>query len=241
MTKQNKFRLIYEEMRKDIIDGTYTYGTRLPSEPQLVKQYNVSRETVRKSLDMLVSDGMIQKIRGKGSVVIYQGVTEFPFADLVSYKEVQQRQGKEHHTVLHTFEKILAGDVPTVQQALNASINTPLWHIIRHRKMEGHAKIIDEDYLLYDLFPDLLESHLLDSLYTYVEQVKGYDISFSSKSITFEPFGAAEYEAFGDVTPNYTATVRGIVHFRDTTKFQYNISKHLATEFCFVDFSRRQK
>ncbi|AVQ34065.1 trehalose operon repressor [Staphylococcus muscae] len=241
MIKQNKFKQIYEEVRRDIIEGIYAYGTQLPSENQLVEQYDVSRETVRKSLNMLVADGMIQKIRGKGSVVIFQGITEFPFADLVSYKEVQRRQGKAHHTELHVFEKVVAGDVPTIQQALNVSLNTPLWHIVRHRKMDGHTKIIDEDYLLYDLFPDLSESHLLDSLYAYVEQVKGYDISFSSKSITFEAFGTQEYETFGDVTPNYTATVRGIVHLKDTTKFQYNISKHLATEFCFVDFSRRQK
>lgn len=241
MKKQNKFRHIYEHMRNAIVDGTYAYGAQLPSEHQLVDQYNVSRETVRKSLNMLVSDGMIQKIRGKGSVVIYQGVTEFPFADLVSFKEVQQERGKAHQTHLHVFEKIVARDVSTVQQALDLSADTRLWHIIRDRKIEGITKIIDEDYLLYDLFPDLTEDILLDSLYTYIEQTKGYEISFSSKSITFEPFGAAEYKVFGDVTPDYTATVRGIVHLKDTTKFQYNISKHLATEFRFVDFSRRQK
>ncbi|NQD99389.1 trehalose operon repressor, partial [Staphylococcus xylosus] len=39
----------------------------------------------------------------------------------------------------------------------------------------------------------------------------------------------------------YTATVRGIVHLKDTTQFQYNISRHLATEFKFKDFSRRHK
>lgn len=241
MKKQNKFRHIYEHMRTAIVDGTYAYGAQLPSEHQLVEQYNVSRETVRKSLNMLVSDGMIQKIRGKGSVVIYQGVTEFPFADLVSFKEVQQQSGKTYETHLHVFEQIVAGDVPTVQQALNLSADTRLWHFVRDRKIDGVTKIIDEDYLLYDLFPDLTEAIVLDSVYTYIEQVKDYEISFSSKSITFEPFGDAEYKVFGDVTPNYTATVRGIVHLKDTTKFQYNISKHLATEFRFVDFSRRQK
>lgn len=89
MKNQNKFQYIYERLRIAILEGEYKYGEQLLSEHQLVKKYNVSRETVRKSLNMLVLDGMIQKIRGKGSVVIYQGVTEFPFADLKSFKEVQ--------------------------------------------------------------------------------------------------------------------------------------------------------
>ncbi|RIN76393.1 trehalose operon repressor, partial [Staphylococcus simulans] len=75
----------------------------------------------------------------------------------------------------------------------------------------------------------------------YIENEKGFEISFSSKSITFEPFGDAEREAFGTMSPEYTATVRGIVHLKDTTKFQYNVSKHIATEFKFIDFSRRHK
>ncbi|RIO55543.1 trehalose operon repressor, partial [Staphylococcus hominis] len=38
----------------------------------------------------------------------------------------------------------------------------------------------------------------------------------------------------------YTATVRSTVFLKDTTRFQYNVSKHLATEFKFNEFSRRQ-
>ena len=83
------------------------------------------------------------------------------------------------------------------------------------------------------------EEIIQDSLYDYIEKDKGYEISFSSKSITFEPFGERERLAFGDVSPQYSATVTGIVHLKDTTKFQYNVSKHIATEFKFTDFSRR--
>ncbi|PTG09295.1 trehalose operon repressor [Staphylococcus chromogenes] len=239
--KQNKFKLIYEQMRHDILEGKYHYGDQLPSEYQLVENYNVSRETVRKSLNMLVADGMIQKIRGKGSVVIYQGVTEFPFADLMSFKEVKSALHLQHQTVVHTFEKVQASEVPHVKKALRIGLDTPLWHFVRYRQVEGVTKIIDEDYVLFELFPDLTETVVQNSLYDYIENVKGFEISFSSKSITFEPFGDAEREAFGTMSPEYTATVRGIVHLKDTTKFQYNVSKHIATEFKFIDFSRRHK
>ncbi|CAD7360719.1 MULTISPECIES: trehalose operon repressor [Staphylococcus] len=239
MKKQNKFQYIFEDMRMSILEGVFNYGDALPSEHQLVKKYKVSRETVRKSLNMLASDGMIQKIRGKGSVVIYHGMTEFPFNDLKSFKEIQNELALKHQTVVVLFEKITAGQAQDAKKALDLSQGRQLWHFIRYRQIGQATKIIDEDYILADLFPDLSEEIIQDSLYDYIEKDKGYEISFSSKSITFEPFGERERLAFGDVSPQYSATVTGIVHLKDTTKFQYNVSKHIATEFKFTDFSRR--
>ncbi|MEN3090669.1 trehalose operon repressor [Staphylococcus pseudoxylosus] len=238
---QKKFITIYETLRADIIESRISYGTQLPSEYELVETYDASRETVRKALNLLVRDGMIQKIRGKGSVVIYQGLTEFPFADLTSFREVQQGLGLQHETEVKVLERIHAGDVPRVKEALNVTQSTVLWHVIRTRKINDKVKIIDEDYLIEAIVPGLTLDIVKTSLYAYVENVLGLDISYSNKSITFEAFGELEYEMFGDVTPPYTATVRGIVHLKDTTKFQYNISRHLATEFKFKDFSRRHK
>lgn len=238
---QKKFITIYETLRADIIESRISYGTQLPSEYEMVETYDASRETVRKALNLLVRDGMIQKIRGKGSVVIYQGLTEFPFTDLTSFREVQQGLGLQHETEVKILERISAGDVPRVKEALNVTQSTVLWHVIRTRKINDKVKIIDEDYLIEAIVPGLTLDIVKTSLYAYVEDVLGLDISYSNKSITFEAFGDLEYEMFGGVAPPYTATVRGIVHLKDTTQFQYNISRHLATEFKFKDFSRRHK
>lgn len=238
---QKKFITIYETLRADIIESRISYGTQLPSEYEMVETYDASRETVRKALNLLVRDGMIQKIRGKGSVVIYQGLTEFPFTDLTSFREVQQGLGLQHETEVKVLERISAGDVPRVKEALNVTQSTVLWHVIRTRKINDKVKIIDEDYLIEAIVPGLTLDIVKTSLYAYVEDVLGLDISYSNKSITFEAFGDLEYEMFGGVAPPYTATVRGIVHLKDTTQFQYNISRHLATEFKFKDFSRRHK
>lgn len=239
--KQKKFIAIYENLRTDIIESKLPYGAQLPSENELVFDYNASRETVRKALNLLVRDGMIQKIKGKGSVVIYQGVTEFPFANLTSFREVQQGLGLSHETEVRLLERIPASEVPEVKNALDLRQSETLWHIIRTRKIDHRVKIIDEDYLVEKIVPDITMNIAKDSLYHYIEQTLKLEISYSNKSITFESFGDLECEIFGDVTPPYTATVRGIVHLKDTTKFQYNISKHLATEFKFNDFSRRHK
>ncbi|RKH77893.1 UTRA domain-containing protein, partial [Corallococcus praedator] len=77
-------------------------------------------------------------------------------------------------------------------------------------------------------------------IYDYLEKVLNLNISYSSKSITFEPFDEQAYQLFGDVSVAYSATVRSIVYLEKTMPFQYNISKHRANEFKFNDFSRRR-
>lgn len=238
---EKKFVLIYEKLKETILSETLTYGERIPSENDLVERYQASRETVRKALNLLVSDGMIQKIRGKGSIVIYQNITEFPFADLTSFNEVKNELRLQYQTKVIKFEKIKASEVPFIKERLGMSSDSKLWHIVRLRMLSDKVKIIDEDYLVVDVIPEITAQHAQYSIYHYIENVLGLEISYSNKAITFEPFGDLEYEQFGEVDPPYTATVRGVVHLKNTDRFQYNISKHLATEFRFNDFSRRRK
>lgn len=182
---------------------------------------------------------MIQKIRGKGSIVIDQGMTEFPFSNLISFKEVKKELGLHHTTQVLLNEVIEADTVPHVKKQLNLKQNQSLIHIIRSRSVNGIVKILDEDYFLTSIVASIPEKVAQDSIYHYLETELGLEISYSNKSITFEPFTAWEYDVFGKVQPPYTATVRSIVYLKDTTRFQYNISKHLATEFKFNEFSRR--
>ncbi|MEX0986582.1 MAG: GntR family transcriptional regulator [Bacteroidales bacterium] len=64
-----QYRRLYEDLRKQIVDGIYKEGDLLPSENELCSQYGVTRPTVRQALSTLVSDGFIRKHQGKGSIV----------------------------------------------------------------------------------------------------------------------------------------------------------------------------
>lgn len=238
--KQKKFIKIYETLKADIINGKYSYGSSIPSENDLLQTYESSRETVRKALDLLALDGMIQKIHGKGSLVIYQGMTEFPFSELVSFKEMQNELNIAYTTDVIVNEIITADEVPEVQRKLAISDNEELIHIIRTRKINGHVKIVDEDYFLKSVVSTIDNDVAEDSIYQYLEHDLHLIISYSNKAITFEPFSEREYLLFGKVEPAYCATVRSTVYLEDTTRFQYNISKHIATEYKFNEFSRRR-
>ena len=132
---QQKFAVIYEKLKKDISEGIYLYGEQLPSERELVETYHSSRETVRKALELLANDGMIQKIKGKGSIVIQQDITEFPFSDLISFKEVKEKLNLNHETYVLVNEIIKASDVPLVKEQLGLRNNDLLCHVVRSRRL----------------------------------------------------------------------------------------------------------
>ena len=65
--------LLYEQLRayvsEEIRSGRLEPGDRVPSEATLSAQFNVSRITSKKALDTLEQDGLVVRIRGKGSFV----------------------------------------------------------------------------------------------------------------------------------------------------------------------------
>jgi DNA-binding LacI/PurR family transcriptional regulator len=60
---------VYEALLNGIKDGSYRSGVLLPSERELSALFNVDRLTVRRSLEMLVNEGLIEKKPGLGSWV----------------------------------------------------------------------------------------------------------------------------------------------------------------------------
>lgn len=58
-----------ELLRERILDGTYPPLSRMPSEAELGKAFEVSRITVRQALGDLQKEGLIFKIHGKGTFV----------------------------------------------------------------------------------------------------------------------------------------------------------------------------
>lgn len=64
-----KARRVYLLLRDDMSNGTYGPGASLPGEQRLAELHAVSRVTIRRALDALAADGLIEKRAGSGSVV----------------------------------------------------------------------------------------------------------------------------------------------------------------------------
>lgn len=64
--REHRYRTIADELRRQVTSGAYAGGRLLPSESELAEAYGVSRVTVRKALESLRDDGLIDSRQGFG-------------------------------------------------------------------------------------------------------------------------------------------------------------------------------
>lgn len=77
-----KARRVYLLLRDDILSGRTASGQSLPGEQRLAQMHSVSRVTVRRALDALASEGLIEKRSGAGSTVLGASVPQGIAADM---------------------------------------------------------------------------------------------------------------------------------------------------------------
>lgn len=234
----NKFIRIYEDIAGRIRSGDIEAGSLLQSELDLSERYQTSRETIRKALKMLYEEGYIQKIQGKGSIVLDIRKIDFPVSGLVSFKELAQKMGHRAQTVVKLFEEQVVDQ--TLSQKTSFGLNEQLWQINRVRKVDGEHVILDKDYISQRLIPGLNREICQDSIYEYVEQKLGLSISYAKKEILVEEPTAEDRQLLDLEGFHNVVVVRSQVYLEDTSQFQYTESRHRPDKFIFVDFARRK-
>lgn len=233
-----KYQEIYNDLKEKIRTNLYPAGASLPTEQQLQEEYGVSRDTVRKALSILTEGGLIQKVQGRGSMVLKQEVLNFPVSGLTSYQELT------NSLQLVTQTNVVSLELVTVNSSL-ASLTgfepySKLWKVVRTRSIDGKISVVDTDYLLADIVPELTQEIAEHSIYEFLEGQLGLDIAYAQKEITVEPTSREERELMKS-QDDYLVLIKSRVFLGDTQQFQYTESKHKIDKFRFVDFARRKR
>lgn len=66
------YDIVYDTLKTEILEGKLDYGVLLPSEREISIRFSVERTTVRKALQLLVDDGLVEKKAGVGTKVIFR-------------------------------------------------------------------------------------------------------------------------------------------------------------------------
>ncbi len=135
-------------------------GSPAPSERELVQRFGVARMTVRQALDALVSEGLLERIPGRGTFVSRPRLAP---SRITSFTEEMTRRGMlaESQTLLARREQ--AG--PGVARALNLTEGDAVIHWRRLRRGDGTPVCLEDAYLNEVMLPGFLQQGMPTSLY----------------------------------------------------------------------------
>lgn len=231
-----KYQMIYKDLEKKIMAGTYKANSFLPTENELSEIYDCSRDTIRKSLNILVQNGYIQKIKGRGSLVLDIGRIDFPVSGISSFKELEKYMPGEIKTHVNVF---LESEVTEDIKDHLSMDEGKIYHVERIREIDGEKVILDTDYLNAEIIKNLKLEDAQNSLYMYIEEDLGLTISFAKKEITVVKANEREMNLLDMKDYDLLVCVRSYSYLDDGRLFEYTISKHRPDKFRFVDFARR--
>lgn len=234
---ENKYIQLYNTILNMIKNKELKAGDKLPSEKNLMEIYNMSRDTVRKTLNMLVQDGYIEKARGKVAVVIEKNKLSFPISEIKSFKElhidVENKTHVENLEISKNEEKIM--------EILKLKKEEEYFKVIRIREIEDEKIIVDKDYIPRKYVPNLSLKTAQDSLYKYFEEELNLKISYCTKEITVQQVTKEDKELLDMKSFDTIVVVKSFTYLEGGDLFQYTESRHRPDKFKFTGYAYREK
>lgn len=205
-----KARRVYLLLRDEMSNGTYGAGATLPGEQRLAEHFGVSRVTIRRALDALESDGLIERRAGSGTTVRAStddtGGVSVDFATLIPQLVDMGRQ---------TTARLLAfsyGDPPaSVMQAMSLPPETRVQTAVRVRLMDGQPFSHLTTYVPEEIAANYTEADLATTPLFRLLERSGVQVADAHQTVTATLASPEVAEALGIAVGSALLSLRRVV------------------------------
>ena len=149
-------------------------GDILPPESEFCDALDISRPTVRQALNELVSEGYLDRYKGRGTYVSKPKVEERFFSKLETFNDEMASKNMTPHTRVLALEK-KAGPSLSLSQAvekLNLPMDSALIYLSRLRSADGIPLVYVETYISFERYAKLMDVDFgVKSLYDSLKEL----------------------------------------------------------------------
>jgi GntR family transcriptional regulator len=183
------YRQLAEYLKKQISFGIYKPGDVLPSEAEIIRDFNISRTTVRLAFGLISNAGLIRREQGRGTIVVSQVRSKLPL--LSSFTEEVAKFGRQPGTrFLSKNEEYLPLEAAN---ALKLNINQKCVKIVRLRMADDQPLGLAVSWLNIAHYPQLEKINGTElSLYDVFENQLGLKIRSAVENIRADIAGEFE-------------------------------------------------
>lgn len=157
----------------DLRERELAPGERLPGDHELCATFDVSRTVVRQALSELETEGVIVRVKGRGTFVAPQKTSEHLVQSLTGLYEDVAARGSHLRSVVRRQEEVPADQ--QIADELEIQPGDPVIVIERLRLVDDEPWVLATTYLPQDVAPALVRDDLTNqSLYALLEH--RYDV-----------------------------------------------------------------
>ncbi|MES9682047.1 GntR family transcriptional regulator [Bacillus sp. AFS001701] len=192
--KDSRLPLYYQLMDillEKIESGELAENDQLPSERELCDKYQVSRTTVRQTMQELEKQGYIYKVHGKGTYVSPRTYNQ-SLVKFYSFTEEMKKAGKIPTTTVVSFEKINCDS--KVAKVMDLSVEEAVFKIVRLRLADQEPMLYETSYVPVKDFKNL-SSEELEHTPMYEIFRTQYNVNISSALESFMAVSANKVES----------------------------------------------
>lgn len=153
----NKVTALHSAVKESIVqmikNGDYQPNTKLPTEAEFCKSFEVSRTTVRTALQQLTVEGYVYRIQGKGTFVSENKVRQTLTSTVENFSDQVMMQGKNPSTKVLGLTVIEAN--ASLAKRFDLDIGDPINKLVRVRYVDSVPLQYEVAYLPWHKTPGL--------------------------------------------------------------------------------------
>lgn len=189
---QSRYAALAAALRARVIDGEWPAGTALPAETRLAAEHGVALGTLRRALELLAEQGVIERHHGKGTFV-RSGLAGAP---MLRFFRFGAGDGEVPQSRIVSRQPVVAA--AEVARRLGIARGDPVLKLQRLRSLGGQPRLVEEIWLPLPLFAPLLEmppAEWGELLYPFFAERCGVGITRATDEISFSNLTAQQARA----------------------------------------------
>ncbi len=220
---QKKYETIVNILEKEILEGKYDSNKKLPTEEELITRLNVSKNTVRKAIDILVTKGYIYRVQGSGIFL-----RDFSREGCMDIREMNGLTKTYSNNKLKSkvLELSLIDADEELASKMRCNVNTKLYYVKRVRYLNGEPMEIEESYYNKEIIPYLNEEICSKSIFSYVINDLKLKIGFADRVISCEKLNEEEAELLNLKKDDPTLIINNTVFLSSGIVFDVSLEKY---------------
>ncbi len=166
----------------EIAERSLAPGDRLAGDHELTSTYNVSRTVVRQALSELETEGVIERVKGRGTYVAQHKTSERLVQSLTGLYEDVEARGSHLRSEVLRLDVVPADE--QVARELGLALGASVIVLERLRFVDDEPWVLVIGHLPLDLAPGLLDDDLShQSLYALLEKKYGVVLRHGERSV----------------------------------------------------------